>query len=219
MKQAMAWLVALIVTMVLALNAYAGTSPPGQYDVSISVAVTPSAFQPGDRGTVTLALHNAGPDPAGSVQPGPGGNLVANFVIGPGFRLATAGDWGPFDIIYSTVSGCLATFDVIGPGPPPNFFFGLVFQFYFAVVPPGESLTCTFDIVFLPTPFETFESRWRYEAGSGDTNPGNNEIFYTIVAGTPYQTPAPIPALSWWGQAGVMLGLGLLALRSRRFLV
>jgi len=175
----------------------------------MSVSVTPSSFQPGDRGTVTLTLANAGPDAAGVAQ---AGDPLANFVIGPGFRLPTTWDWGPFDILWSTVSGCVATYDVIGPGPPPDFFFALVFQFYFEVIPPGESRVCTFDIQFLPEPFETFETQWTYvvRGTQVDTNPANNEVFYTIVAGAPYVPPAPVPTLSRWASIG--LGMGLLAL-------
>lgn len=200
------------VAFVLLSHAHAQDEPWPQIDVSIAVSVTPSAFQPGDRGTVTLTLHNAGPTAAGVAQPGPFGDQFANYVIGPGFRLPTTWDWGPFDILWSTVSGCVATYDVIGPGPPPDFFFALVFQFYFEVIPPGESRVCTFDIQFLPEPFETFETRWSYtiSAAQEDTNPADNEVFYTIVAGAPYVPPAPVPTLSRWASIG--LGMGLLAL-------
>lgn len=187
--------------------------PWPQIDVSITVSVTPSAFQPGDRGTVTLTLHNAGPTAAGVAQPGPFGDQFANYVIGPGFRLPTTWDWGPFDILWSTVNGCVATYDVIGPGPPPDFFFALVFQFYFEVIPPGESRVCTFDIQFLPEPFETFETRWSYtiSAAQEDTNPANNEVFYTIVAGAPYVPPVLVPSLSRWTLMGLAIGLSVLA--------
>lgn len=195
--------------------ARAGDVGAAQIDVSISVSVTPSSFQPGERGTVTLTLENAGPDAAGVAQ---AGDPLANFVIGPGFRLPTTWDWGPFDILWSAVSGCVATYDVIGPGPPPDFFFALVFQFYFEVIPPGESRVCTFDIQFLPEPFETFESKWTYvvRGTQQDTNPANNEIFYTIVAGAPYVPPEPAPVLSLWTLTGLALGMFALACAHRR---
>lgn len=198
------------------VNAGKGAWP--QIDVSIAVSVTPSQFQPGDRGTVTLALHNAGPTAAGVAQPGPSGDQFANYVIGPGFRLPTTWDWGPFDILWSTVNGCVATYDVAGPGPPPDFFFALVFQFYFEVIPPEESRVCTFDIQFLPKPFETFETRWRYtiSAAQEDTDPSNNQVFYTIVAGEPAAPPAPVPALSRWASVGAGIGLIALAYACRR---
>lgn len=202
----------------IAQLALAGAPPLPQIDVSISVAVTPSAFQPGDQGTVTLSLQNYGPEPAGVVQPGPFGELFANFVIGPGFALANASEWGPFDIVWESVSGCFATYDIVGPGPPPNFSFGLIFQFYFEVVQPNQTRTCTFDVVFRPRPFETFESRWRYVPSGAqlDTNPANNEVFYTFVAGTTYAAPTPVPASSWITLVGLGSGLLLLAFQRRR---
>lgn len=207
------WAVAAV-AFVLSSHAHAQDEPWPQIDVSIAVSVTSSAFQPGDRGTVTLTLHNAGPAAAGVAQ---AGDPLANFVIGPGFRLATTWDWGPFDILWSTVNGCVATYDVIGPGPPPDFFFALVFQFYFEVIPPGESRVCTFDIQFLPEPFETFETRWNYvvRGAQQDTNPANNEIFYTIVAGAPYVPPEPMPTLSLWTLMGLALGMSSLACAHR----
>lgn len=191
--------------------AFAGNEPPEQTDVSIAVAVTPSAFLPGDRGTVTLTLHNAGPALAGTTSPGSFGN----YVIGPSFRITEDSPWGPFDIVWESVQGCFATYDILGPGEDLSF--GLTFQFYFDVIAPGASLTCTFNIVFLTAPFETFVTKWSYipRILQTDTVPGNNDTYYTFVAGAPQVPPRPVPSLSWRGQIWLVLGIGLIALRYR----
>ena len=49
------------------LPAIAGTRP--QVDLSVNVATAPVPFVPGGIGTVTMTVHNAGPEAAGTVLP------------------------------------------------------------------------------------------------------------------------------------------------------
>lgn len=189
-------------------SVHADSSTQSRADLSLSVHVTPSSFAPGERGTVRLTLHNAGPDAAGTIRPGP----FANLVLQRGFRLESAYQRGPYQVV-APVSGCFITYDIVGPYTDLSF--GLVWSYYFEVVPAGESRTCTFDIKFADRPFSTFETFWRSISYPGeDPNIDNDRVDYTFIAAG--DLPVPVPASSFWAMTGLAALLVSLGLRSTR---
>ncbi len=193
--------------MVMRAEAVAGT-PSVQADLELSVSVTPSAFSPGNRGTVALTLLNHGPDAAGT-------GAFDTLVYQRGFRLEVPSDRPPYEI-REPVTGCFIASELVGPFP--DFSFGLVWAYYFGIIPAGESRTCTFAIEFYPRPFESFDTFWRASLYTEDPNPSNDRADYRFVAGTPYVAPVPVPATNWLGMTGLLSGLSWLALwRQRRW--
>lgn len=188
--------------MLMRAEAMAGTSPV-QADLELSVSVTPSVFSPGSRGTVALTLHNHGPDAAGT-------GAFDTLVYQRGFRLEVPSDRPPYEI-REPVTGCFIASELVGPFP--DFSFGLVWAYYFGVIPAGESRTCTFAIEFYPRPFESFDTFWRASLYTEDPNPSNDRADYRFVAGTPYVAPIPVPATDWPGMAGLLIGLSWLTWR------
>jgi len=193
--------------LVLPVVAMAGTTV--QADLAVSVSVTPSVFSPGSSGTVSLTLHNLGPDPSGDPDLG----ILANWVFQRGFRLEVPSDRPPYEV-RGPVSGCLIVEEIVGPFTDLSF--GLVWTYYFQTVQPGESRTCTFQIEFYPRPFESFDTYWRTATSSTDPNPENNRVDYRFVAGTPYVEPIAVPAMKWPGVVLLLVGMGWLAFQQRR---
>jgi hypothetical protein len=167
-------------------------------DVSVSVSVAPVPFAPGGRSTVSLTIHNAGPDAAGTANPGP----YAIDVIQRGFIIT---HFPPPYEIRNPVAGCRITETITEP--LPNGDIGLVWEFYFDVLQAGASRTCTFDIEFYPFTRDSFTTGWLANPGYHeiDSNPDNNRVSYTFRAAA-----VPIPATS--GFSLLMLTIGLFAL-------
>lgn len=201
-------LLAAATLIALSVSVHADSPIHTHADLSLSLHVTPSSFAPGQLGTVRLTLHNAGPDAAGTIRPGP----FANLVLQRGFRLESAYQRGPYEVV-APVSGCFITYDIVGPYTDLSF--GLVWSYYFEVVPAGESRTCTFDIRFADRPFSTFDTFWRSVSYPGeDQNVDNDRVDYTFIAAA--DLPVPVPASAFWAMAGLAVSLVSLGLRSMR---
>jgi len=182
--------------MAHAFTASAGTLHP-QVDLYVSVSTDPVPFVPGGRGTVALTLHNAGPDAAGTTFPG----TYAIDVIQSGFIITSHPP--PYEI-RGPVEGCFIAETITEP--LPNGDIGLVWEFYFDVVSPGASRTCTFGIEFYPSTRDSFTTSWiAVSPNDEDTNPGNNRVHYTFAA-----PPVSIPTASSRGLIG--LGISLLVM-------
>jgi hypothetical protein len=192
--------------LVLPVVATAGTSV--EADLAVGVSVVPSVFGPGSRGTVALTLHNLGP---GSGDPDMG--VFANWVFQRGFRLEVPSDRPPYEI-RGPVSGCSIVEEIVGPFVDLSF--GLVWTYYFQVLQPGESRTCTFQIEFYPRAFDSFDTHWRTATSPTDPNPENNRVDYRFVFGAPYTEPIPVPATNWQGLSLLLVGMGGLAFAQRR---
>jgi hypothetical protein len=184
--------------------ASAGT-PPVQADLAVSVSVTPSEFSPGSHGSISLTLNNHGPDTAGT-------GAFSNLVFQRGFRLEVPTDRPPYDI-RDPVIGCFVVTEIVGPFSDLSF--GLVWSYYFDVIAPGTSRTCTFPIEFYPQPFENFDTFWITALSTEDPNPSNNRVDYRFVAGTPFLAPTPVPTMGLPGLMALLSGLGWLGLRHR----
>lgn len=193
--------------LVLPVVATAGTSV--EADLAVSVSVVPSVFGPGSRGTVALTLHNLGPGPSGDPDMG----VFANWVFQRGFRLEVPSDRPPYEI-RGPVSGCSIVEEIVGPFVDLSF--GLVWTYYFQVLQPGESRTCTFQIEFYPRAFDSFDTHWRTATSPTDPNPDNNRVDYRFVSGAPYAEPIPVPAMNWAGLSLLLVGMGGLAFAQRR---
>jgi len=191
-----------LITILLASNALAlpaaataGTRP--QVDLSLEVTTTPVPFMPGGHGTVTMTIHNAGPDTAGATIP----NFDTIVVFEKGFIITTQPP--PFTIPVQGV-GCII--DTAVTEPLPNGDIGLVYIFYFDPIAAGESRVCTYGINFFPFTRDSFATYWHVTSSNDDdTDPSNDRVDYVFQA-----PPDSIPALSW--QWLIALGAGLLAL-------
>ena len=192
---------ALCLLMSTMVSVPAGALP--QVDLSVSVSTTPVPYVPGGHGTVTLTVHNAGPDAAGTTFPGP----YAIDVIQDGFTITH--NPPPYEI-RAPVIGCLITETITEPLPDGNI--GLIWEFYFDVIPAGGSRTCTFDIEFYPSTRQSFTTGWLAVIPSdNDTNPNNNRVNYTFLAGT-----QQVPAITNPGLLVLAIGLLFLAWAFRR---
>jgi hypothetical protein len=159
--------------------------------------MTPPTFVPGGHGTFTMTVHNAGPDAAGTTS---FGNIR---VYGNGFTVTT--NPPPFELAIWPIEGdCSIERAVTEPLPDGNI--GLVFIYYFGVIPAGESRSCSGGIDFYPSTRANFSTSWLVDGfpNNHDTNPANDRVDYVFRV-----RPTTIPALSPVGL--VALALGLLA--------
>lgn len=171
------------------MQAIAGTRP--QVDLSASVSTTPVPFIPDGIGTVTMTVHNAGPDAAGSTLP----EMREIVVLEKPYDVV--GQPPPF-VLFEPAVGCsaYAEFSEYIPGLPGGGI-KLLNSYYFDDIAPGESRTCTYRIQFLPSTQEGFETYWRVtdSANDDDINPDNDRFDYTFIA-APSQASIPVPTLS-----------------------
>jgi hypothetical protein len=170
-------LVATACTLVVpSAQAIAGTRP--QVDLSVSVTTTPQPFVPGGIGTVTMTVHNAGPDAAGSTLP----DMREIVVLEKPYDVV--GQPPPFAFFEPAV-GCsaYAEFSEYIPGLPGGGI-TLLNSYYFDDIAPGESRTCTYRIQFLQSTQASFATYWRVtdSANDDDINPDNDRFDYTFVA-------------------------------------
>lgn len=185
-------------------NAYAGTP---NADLEIGVSVSPPTFHPGSGATITMTLTNHGPGVAGI-----GNENFPIFVVQRGFRVPNISRRDlPYDV-YDLPIGCNVITELVGPGPPPDFAFELVWSFYFQRIAPGETRTCTMPIVFNHTPFPSFDTDWLAYPVPEDPDLSNNVAAFRFVAGAP-PAAIPVPALSIYGLFFMALSLGLTAKR------
>lgn len=177
----------------------AGTRP--QVDLSVDVSVEPEQFVPGEISTVTMTVHNAGPDTAGDVLQGEPYIVVYekpyDIVTGP----------PPF-LIPDLSVGCAAYVEESEyiPGLPGGGI-TLMFTYWFEAIPAGQSRTCTYHVRFLPSTLDSFDTRWIVRTSNDDDiNPDNDRFDYTFVAAPP-APPVPVPLGPAWGWVGLALGL------------
>lgn len=171
----------------LSAQALAGDRP--QVDLSVSVSMTPASFSPGSTATVTMVVHNAGPDTAGAVLQGEPYIVVYE----KGYNIVAQPP--PF-ILPEESQGCTAYVEESEyiPGLPGGGI-TLLFTYWFGAIPPGESRTCTYSVQFLTTTVETFETHWTVRSSNDDDiNPDNDRFDYTFVA-APHSANS-VPALS-----------------------
>jgi len=185
---------------VASVSAIAGARP--KVDLSVSVTTSPVPFEPGGIVTVTMTVHNAGPDAAGATLPNERSVIVREKPYGIVERPP------PF-VLFEPATGCSAYAQESEPIPGlPGGGLTYLFSYYFDTVGPGESRTCVYRVRFLPSTQEDFATNWRISsANDDDTNPNNNQFDYTFIAAEP-PAPVAVPALSLTGW--LLLGLGLL---------
>ena len=187
--------------VVFPLAAGAGVHP--QVDLSVQVTTAPVPFVRGERGTVSLTLHNAGPDSAGTTYPG----TYAIDVIQSGFIITTHPP--PYEI-RGPVDGCFIAETITEP--LPNGDIALVWEFYFDVGAPNASRTYTFGIKFYSSTQDSFPTSWiAVSPNDDDTNPDNDRVQYTFLA-----PPVSIPEASSRGLAALVVGLIVIGLSARR---
>jgi len=200
----------LVVSCVLGLalsSAIAGTRP--QVDLSVSVTTTPIPFEPGGIVTVTMTVHNAGPEAAGATLPSQRSIIVREK---------------PYDIVtqpppfalFEPAVGCSAYAEESEPIPGlPGGGVTLLFSYYFDAIDPGETRTCTCRVEFLSSTLTDFATYWRTTTpNDDDVDPSNNRFDYTFVAGSP-QSAVSVPTLSLGSMLLLSFGL-LLAARWMR---
>lgn len=181
--------------------ALAGSRP--QVDLSVDVTTQPVPFVPGGHATVTLTVHNAGPDTAGTPVTGQDAIEVYEdaFII--------TEHRPPFEI---PVQGIGCTIDTFVTEPLPDGNIALVYTFDFGPIEPGESRVCTYGIDFHPSTRASFATGWRVAAiNDEDTDPSNDRFDYVFQA-----PPASIPAMTWRGVLSLVAGLLFIGCVERR---
>jgi hypothetical protein len=193
----------LCIGSVFLATGIAGTRP--QVDLSLQVTTTPVPFVPGGHGTVTLTVHNGGPDAAGATLPNQETINVYEdaFIIThepPPFAIPVQGD------------GC--TVDTFISEPLPNGDIALVYFFYFGPIAAGESRTCTYGIDFYPSTRHSFATGWFVASSNDDDTDSSNDrvdyIFQAPVVSIPTATRHGLVTL-----AISLLLLGWIGLRRR----
>jgi hypothetical protein len=178
----------------------AGARP--QVDLSVSVTTSPVPFVPGGIGTVTMTVHNAGPDTAGATRP----NLRTIIVLEKAYDIV--GSPPPF-VLFEPATGCSAYAQVTEPIPGvPGGGVAFLFSYYFDAIGPGESRTCVYRVQFLTSTQASFDTYWRtLTPNDDDVNPSNNRFDYRFIAAEP---PAPVAVSALSPISGLLLGIGLL---------
>ena len=177
----------------------AAAAPPGA-DVTVSVVVTPSTFQPGSTGVIELTMHNNGPDTAGS--------NAYNLIDQKAFLSTPPAPRAPY-VVLPGVTGCVVGGQFLGPNV--DMLWGYIGTFAYPSIPAGESRTCRIPIQFLDQPLESFDTYWRISTNPEDPDLSNNQVNYRFIAAAPPATP--VPALDRW--VILLTALGLLALSAR----
>ena len=198
--------IGFVITLILSapfliwIHVRAGERP--LVDLSLEVSVSPAQFTPGGRSTVTLRVHNSGPDTAGATLP----NQESIFILEDPFDVTEGPP--PFEIVTNAV-GCRA--DEIVPDPVVSVWF----VFDFEEIPAGQSRSCTFDIEFYPSTQEDFPTGWQvFTPNDDDSDPSNDRVDYVFQVASP--AAANVRTLSWLGASllGVLL-LMIAALNER----
>jgi hypothetical protein len=174
----------------------------------VSVSTTPVPFAPGGIVTVTMTVHNAGPETAGATLP----NQNSIIVYEKGYDITTQ---PPPYVLFEPGVGCSAYAEESEPiFPGPHIFFG--FSYWFGPIGPGESRTCTYRQQLDPTTREDFATYWIvHTPNDDDINTDNNRFDYTFV-GAPSQASVPVPTLSAIGLAILLAALLFAAINARR---
>jgi len=192
-------LVAVLACMA-SVPAVAGARP--QVDLSVSVTTSPEPFVPGGIVTVTMTVHNAGPETAGAMLP----NQQSIVILEKPYDLVDRP--APF-VLFEPATGCTAYAHVTEPIPGvPGGGIAFLFTYYFDAIGPGESRTCVYRLRILPSTQADFATYWEtINPNEDDINPSNNRFDYTFIAAEP-PAPVAVPALSPTGW--FLLGIGLL---------
>jgi hypothetical protein len=187
-------------TCMASIPAAAGTRP--QVDLSVSVTTSPVPFVPGGIVTVTMTVHNAGPETAGAMLP----NQQSIVILEKPYDLVDHA--APF-VLFEPATGCNAYAHVPDPIPGvPGGGLALLFTYYFDAIGPGQSRTCVYRLRILPSTQADIATYWEtLNPNEDDINPSNNRFDYTFIAAEP-PAPVAVPALS--PIAGFLLGIGLL---------
>ena len=198
-----------IVFVASALVTFPAAAPAGvrpQVDLSLQVTAAPVPFVPGGHGTVTLTVHNAGPDTAGATLP----NDDSIVAYENWFDITTQPP--PFFILVQGV-GCIV--DTFVSEPLPDGRIGLVYIFYFGPIAPGESRVCTYGIDFQRSTRASFTTGWFVTSpNDDDTDPSNDRVDdYVFQAPAAPVASMSVPATSWQGL--IALGIGLFAVAGR----
>lgn len=191
-------------------SAFAGTRP--QVDLSVNVSVEPSQFVPGEISTVTMTVHNAGPDTAGNVLHGEPDIVVYEKP----YDIVTRPP--PF-LIPDLSVGCTAYVEESEyiPGLPDGGI-TLMFTYWFEAIPAGQSRTCTYHVQFLSSTLDSFDTRWIVRTSNDDDiNPENDRFDYTFVAAPP-ASPVSVPTGPTWGWLALGLGLLMIVRKTRQTL-
>lgn len=186
----------LLLALGLALVSSAYAQAQSVVDVSVSVVTAPVPFLPGGTGTISLTVHNAGPDTA---------TIGDTTLTQSGFVITSTSP--PYQDVSTSTPGCNFSHQVLGPNPMGL----LVWQnFYsFGAILAGESRTCVFNVQFLASTTHSFSTSWiLFPPNSIDTNPDNNRVDYTFIAIG--DVPVPLPIASW--PLLLLLGAGLIVL-------
>lgn len=188
--------------------AYAGARP--QVDLSVHVSTTPSPFEPGGIVTVTMEVHNAGPDVAGATLPG----QRTLFVFENGYDITSS---PPPYLLFEPATGCSAYAEESEPiFPGPHFFY--IFSFRFDSIGPGESRICTYRLRVGPST-QSFDTSWAvFSPNDDDTDPTNNRFDYSLVAAPAVATPltaASSPTLIAMALAILLVGCRVLRVSMR----
>ena len=178
-------------------QAVAGARP--QVDLSVSVTTTPEPFLPDGIVTVTMTVHNDGPDVAGATLP----NQNSIIVYEKGYDITTQ---PPPYVLFEPGVGCSAYTEESEPiFPGPHIFFG--FSYWFGPIGPGDSRTCTYRLQLDPSTRQDFATHWIvHTPNDDDVNPDNNRFDYTFVA-APAQASIPVPTLSAISLLILLVGL------------
>ena len=197
-----AWVAMWCAVGLSSMQAIAGTRP--QVDLAVSVYTTPVPFVPGGIATVTMTVHNAGPDAAGTVLP----EQREIVVLEKSYNVVSQPP--PF-VLFEPATGCSAysQYTEYIPGLPGGGI-SLLNSYYFDDIAAGSSRTCTYRIQFLLSTQESFSTYWHVidSANDDDINPSNDRFDYTFIAPSGLSASIPVPMLSV--ASLLILGLGLL---------
>lgn len=177
-------------------SARPGTRP--QVDLSVNVSTAPAPFDPGGIMTVTMEVHNAGPDIAGAALPGEKTIIVFEH----GYDITNSPP--PYEL-FEPATGCSAYAEESEPiFPGPHFFY--LFSFRFDSIGPGESRVCTYRLRVVAST-QSFDTSWlAHTTNDDDINPANDQFAYSFVAAAPIATSVPSGSLF----ASIALLLGML---------
>lgn len=170
-------------------------------------------FYPGARGTVTVTVHNAGPDDVGPAQ---FVNVVSEYINAESRPF-------PYQVFLDSAVGCLAGFNNTEAFPDGSIYF--YYSYYFQAIPAGQSATCVYDVQLSLSAYADVPLEWTVSAFNDfpdvDPNPSNNAFDAEFVGGA-IPPPASVPCggrMSYLAMLLGLLGLGLIAMRRAKIVI